>query len=93
MALRSRSGHPRDTGRKPVPVYEKPLVKTGEARLWRTLSSGDRVKMILDGGYSRSGTVDERMRDGSTVWIILDHGMGRVSVSEGDQAALLLLEQ
>ena len=91
MTLASRSGNRRHN-RKPVPVYDRPLVKTGEARLWRTLSSGDRVNLVVDGGYSRSGTVQERMLDGSTVWVILDHGMGRMAVSEGDAAALLPLE-
>lgn len=92
MTLESPSRYGRKRLRKPVPIYEKPLVKTGEARLWRTLSGGDRVKIIFGGGYSRSGTVDVRMSDGSTVWIILDDGMGRVAVSEGDQAALLPLQ-
>ena len=92
MTLAPGSRYRRARPRKPVPVYEKPLVKTGEARLWRTLASGDRVNLVFDGGYNRSGTVDVRMRDGSTVWIILDQGMGRIAISEGDQAALLPLQ-
>lgn len=80
------------SGRKELPDYEKPLPKTGEARLWRTLTNGDRVEMILHGNYSRTGTIDERTPDGTTVWIILDHGMGRIAVIQGDPAALVPLE-
>ena len=94
MTFRSR---PLKAGGRPakrltnVPDYEKPLVPTGEARLWRTLNSGDRVEVILHrGNYTRAGVVDERTADGSTVWIILDHGMGRICVTQGDQAALVL---
>ena len=68
--------------------YEKPPVQTGEARLWRTLNSGDRVELI-HGNYSANGTVDVRTPDGSTVWIFLDHGMGRISVTQGDEVALV----
>lgn len=103
MTLRSRSG--RDDkptaergrpvsgphSRKKLPDYEKPLPKSGEARLWRTLNDGDRVEMILHGNYSRTGTIDERTPDGTTVWVILDHGMGRVAVTQGDPAALVPL--
>ncbi|MDP9904625.1 hypothetical protein [Arthrobacter bambusae] len=48
--------------------------------------------MIHNGNYSRVGTVDERTSDGATVWIILDHGLGRIAVTEGDRAALVLIE-
>jgi hypothetical protein len=91
----------RDTfpGRRPakrrinVPDYEKPLVPTGEARLWRTLNSGDRVEVILHhGNYTRTGFIDERTVDGSTVWIILDHGMGGICIIQGDQSALVFAE-
>ena len=79
--------------RTDVPDYEKPLVRTGEARLWRTLNSGDRVEVILHrGNYSRTGVVDERTVDGGTVWIILDHGLGRICVTQGDRSALILAE-
>ena len=74
--------------RQGIPEYEKPLIKTGERRLWRTLNSGDRVEVIQE-SHCRSGTIDVLMRDRSTVWILLDHGMGRISVSEGDGIALV----
>lgn len=96
MTFRSR---PLKAGGRPakrradVPDYEKPLVPTGEARLWKTLKSGDRVEVILHrGSYSRTGVVDERTMDGSTVWVILDHGLGRMCVTQGDQSALMLAE-
>lgn len=75
--------------RKPVPDYEKPLVKTGEALLWRKLNSGDRVEVVHKEKYSKRGTVDARTCDGNTVWIILDQGMGRIAVTEGDPVALV----
>lgn len=79
--------------RRDLPDYEKPLVPTGEARLWRTLNSGDRVEVILHrGNYTRTGIVDERTMDGGTVWVILDHGMGRICITQGDQSALILAE-
>lgn len=80
----------RQVGRKGkgLEEYEKPPLQTGEARLWRTLNSGDRVELI-HGNHSRSGTVDVRTQDGSTVWIFLDHGMGRISVTQGDEIALV----
>jgi hypothetical protein len=79
--------------RAEVPEYEKPLVRTGEARLWKTLNSGDRVELIThQGNYSRTGTIDERTADGSTVWIILDNGLGRICITQGDQSALVLAE-
>lgn len=77
--------------RKAVPDYEKPLVKTGEACLWRKLNNGDRVEVIPEGKSSTRGIVDARTCDGSTVWIILDHGMGRIAVTEGDLVALIPL--
>lgn len=52
----------------------------------------DRVEVIHHGNYSRAGTIDERNHDGTTVWIILDHGVGRIAVTEGDPAALVLIE-
>ncbi len=73
---------------KGLAEYDKPPLQTGEARLWRTLNSGDRVELI-HGNHSKSGTVDVRTRDGSTVWIFLDHGMGRISVTQGDEIALV----
>ena len=75
--------------RKPIPDYEKPLVKTGEARRWRKLNSGDRVEVVHSEKYSKSGTIDARTCDGNTVWIILDQGMGRIAVTEGDPVALV----
>lgn len=48
--------------------------------------------MIHNGNYSRTGTVDERAHDGSTVWVILDQGLGRIAVTQGDPAALVLIE-
>lgn len=87
MTVPSPTRHRR--ARKDLPAYEKPLPKTGEARLWRTLNSGDRVAIILSGNHSRTGTIDERTTDGNTVWIILDHGVGRVAVTQGDQIALV----
>jgi hypothetical protein len=45
---------------KPIPDYEKPLVKTGEARLWRKLNSGDRVEVVHKETYSKRGTIDAR---------------------------------
>jgi hypothetical protein len=98
MTFRSRpqkaAGRPVKLKRRTeLPDYEKPLAKTGEARLWKTLHSGDRVEIILHhGNYTRTGIVDERTADGSTVWIILDHGMGRICVTQGDQSALVLAE-
>lgn len=74
---------------KPVPEYEKPLAKTGEARLWRTLNSGDRVELVRKEKASNSGTVDTRTCDGNTVWIFLDQGMGRIAVTEGDPVAIV----
>lgn len=74
--------------RKPIPDYEKPLVKTGEARRWRKLNSRDRVEVVNGEKYSKSGTIDARTCDGNTVWIILDQGMGRIAVTEGDPVAL-----
>lgn len=90
-AERGRPGPTRRSVRKALPDYEKPLPKSGEARLWRMLNGGDRVEMILHGNYSRTGTIDERTSDGTTVWVILDHGMGRVAVTQGDPAALVPL--
>lgn len=80
----------RQVGRKGKGLadYEKPPLQTGEARLWRTLNSGDRVELI-HGNHSRSGTIDVRTQDGRTVWIFLDHGMGRISVTQGDEIALV----
>lgn len=48
---RRHSGSARTVGEggKSVPDYEKPLVKTGEARLWRALNGGDRVEVIHNG--------------------------------------------
>jgi hypothetical protein len=74
---------------KPIPDYEKPLVKTGEARLWRKLNNGDRVEVVHHEKYSKRGTIDARTCDGNTVWIILDQGMGRIAVTEGDPVALV----
>lgn len=74
---------------KPIPDHEKPLVKTGAARLWRKLNSGDRVEVVHEETYSKRGTVDARTCNGSTVWIILDQGMGRIAVTEGDPVALV----
>lgn len=84
-----RPSRGKDRNRKPVPDYEKPLVKTGEARLWRKLNSGDRVEVVHKEKYSKRGTVDARTYDGNTVWIILDQGMGRIAVTEGDPVALV----
>lgn len=96
MTFRSRplkAGSPAAKRRTGLPDYEKPLLPTGEARLWRTLNSGDRVEVILHcGSYSRTGIVDERTPDGSTVWVILDHGMGRICITQGDRTALVLAE-
>lgn len=96
MTIRSRSlkaGGQSAKRRKEVPDYEKPLIPTGEARLWRTLNSGDRVEVVLHrGNYSRTGIIDERTADGRTVWVILDHGLGRMCVTQGDQSALILAE-
>lgn len=88
----ARTARVSGTGRKDVPDYEKPLVKTGEARLWRTLNRGDRVEVTHGGHYSMTGTIDQRTPDGGTVWILLDRGAGRIAVTEGDQAALVPLE-
>ncbi|MGO4653107.1 hypothetical protein AB4068_15595 [Arthrobacter sp. 2RAF22] len=89
---RARTARPAVRAHKPVPDYEKPLVKTGEARLWRTLNRGDRVEVIHNGNYSRTGIIDDRIPDGSTIWIILDQGLGRIAVTQGDPAALVLIE-
>lgn len=72
--------------------YERPLARTGVSALWKVLKSGDKVQVILDGNHIRTGTVDISTRDGGTVWIFLDHGMGRIAVSDGDGVALVLLE-
>lgn len=84
-----RSSRVERRNHKPVPEYEKPLVKTGEARLWQRLNSGDRVEVVHKEKYSKTGTVDTRTCDGNTVWIILDQGMGRIAVTEGDPVALV----
>jgi hypothetical protein len=85
----TRASPVKGRNRNTVPAYEKPLVKTGEASLWRNLNSGDRVEVIPEGKANTGGTVDARTCDGSTVWIILDHGMGRIAVTEGDHIALV----
>jgi hypothetical protein len=72
--------------------YDEPLTPTGQARLWRSFEPGDRVEVIHNGSYSRSGTVHERMQDGTTLWILLDSGMGRIFVTEGDPVALVPYE-
>ena len=99
LTVRDGAASPVQTGAGPqgrlsrhVREYEKPLVKTGVAALWKTLKSGDKVQVILDGSHIRTGTIDERTRDGGTVWVFLDHGMGRIAISDGDGAALVLLE-
>lgn len=97
VQFQSLTGHRRKPGptagrpRKDLPDYEKPLPKTGQARLWRTLNSGDRVAIILSETHSRTGTIDERTTDGTTVWINLDHGMDRIAVTQGDPIALVPL--
>jgi hypothetical protein len=84
-----RSSRVKGRNHKPVPEYEKPLVKTEEARLWLRLNSGDRVEVVHKEKYSKRGTVDTRTCDGNTVWIILDQGMGRIAVTDGDPVALV----
>ncbi|MBT2549172.1 hypothetical protein [Arthrobacter sp. ISL-65] len=69
--------------------YDEPLTPTGQARLWRMFNPGDRIKVIHNGSYSRTGTVHERTHDGTTLWILLDSGMGRIFVTEGDPVALV----
>ena len=91
MVPHTRSASGREKPGKLLPAYERPLSKTGEARLWRTLSGGDRVKLVVEGDHSSSGTVDVHMDDRSTVWVFLDHGMGRIAISEGDEVALVPL--
>lgn len=86
-----RSSTVKGRNHKAVPEYEKPRVETGVARLWRKLNSGDRVEVVHKEKYSKRGTVDTRTCDGSTVWIILDQGLGRIAVTEGDPVALVAL--
>lgn len=83
----------RSEGRDIVPDYEKPLQNRGKRRLWRNLKSGERVTVIQDGNTHLTGTVDVRTQDGSTVWVWLDQGLGRVAVSEGDHTELAPLKE
>lgn len=99
LTVRGSATSPMQTGSRSqsalsrgVREYEKPLIKTGVAALWKTFKSGDKVQVILDGNHIRTGTIDVLTRDGGTVWIFLDHGMGRIAISDGDGAALVLLE-
>lgn len=74
-----------------IPDYEKPLPKTGKAHLWPVLKSGDRVEIYFHENYSRTGVIDVLTLDGTTVWVILDSGMGRIALTKGDVAELVLL--
>ncbi|QCO96775.1 hypothetical protein FCN77_02375 [Arthrobacter sp. 24S4-2] len=70
-------------------LYDEPVTPTGQARLWRVFQPGDRIEVIHNGTYSRTGIVHERTPDGKTLWILLDSGMGRIFVTEGDPVALV----
>jgi hypothetical protein len=70
-------------------LYEQPLESTGQARLWATLEVGSRVELIHHGGHSQTGVLDEVTTDRTTLWIQLDHGMGRIFITEGDPVALV----
>lgn len=82
----------RHKGHGVVPDYEKPLQKSGKSRLWRNLKSGERVTVIQNGNTPLTGTVDVRTQDGSTVWVWLDQGLGRVAISEGDYTEMAPLK-
>jgi hypothetical protein len=57
------------------------------------LDTGTRVEIIHHGRYIQTGVLQDAAPDGKALWVILDHGMGRIFVTEGDRVALVPLDQ